>query len=194
MHMALSNKNQSMSGSLHLFIGCMYAGKTTKLIETYKQSIENNKIVTIVTHSDETRYSVHEISTHDQKKISCVKYRSIQSFIEHESAIIEKSDIILIDEGQFFIDLLMIIQLVEHYNKEVYVFGLDGDFKRNKFGRILDLIPICDTIEKLSAKCKCGKNAIFSKRTIKNESQILVGSADAYEPNCRTCYVEYNIL
>ena len=181
-------------GKLHLYIGCMYAGKTTKLIETYKDALDNDDYVAILTHSTENRYSLHEISTHDQQKVSCLKYSSIQSFVENEQVIIEKSSIILVDEGQFFDDLLEVLVLVEKYNKIVYVFGLDGDFKRNTFGKILELIPLCDSVEKLTAQCKCGKKAIFSNRTIQNENQILVGSIDVYEPLCRTCYIEHNIF
>ncbi len=183
--------NQS---SLHLTIGCMYAGKSTKLIEIYNEALENDKQVTILTHSLENRYSIDEISTHDQHKVSCVKYSSIELFIENEANTIETSDVILVDEAQFFEDLLSILKLVEKYNKNVFVFGLDGDFKRNKFGNILDLIPLCDSIEKITATCKCGNVAIFSNRTINNENQILVGSNDVYEPVCRKCYIENNIF
>ena len=181
-------------GSLHLVIGCMYAGKTTKLIETYRDALENDETVAILTHSIENRYSLDEISTHDKQKVSCLKYSSIDSFVENEQKIIEKSNIILVDEGQFFDDLISVLLLVEKYNKTVYVFGLDGDFKRHRFGTILDLIPLCDTIEKITAECKCGRKAIFSNRTIQNDSQILVGSTDVYEPLCRKCYIENNIL
>ncbi len=188
------NMYENKSGSLHLTIGCMYAGKSTKLIEIYNEALENDKQVTILTHSLENRYSIDEISTHDQHKVSCVKYSSIELFIENEANTIETSDVILVDEAQFFEDLLSILKLVEKYNKTVFVFGLDGDFKRNKFGNILDLIPLCDSIEKITATCKCGNVAIFSNRTINNENQILVGSNDVYEPVCRKCYIENNIF
>jgi thymidine kinase len=194
-----NNQSYNMSesikyGSLHLIIGCMYAGKSTKLIEIYNDVLDNDKHATILTHSLENRYSINEISTHDQHKIPCVKYSSIELFIENEANIIETSDVILVDEAQFFEDLLSILKLVEKYNKTVFVFGLDGDFKRNKFGKILDLIPLCDSIEKITATCKCDNVAIFSNRTIHNETQILVGSTDAYEPLCRKCYIENNIF
>jgi thymidine kinase len=193
---SIMNHSSSTSGSLQLFIGCMYAGKTTKLIETYNDVLDEDTdhSVIILTHSSENRYSIDELSTHDKKKIACLKYGSISSFVENESSSIESADLILIDEGQFFDDLTNVVILVEKFHKRVYVFGLDGDFKRNKFGKILDLIPFCDSVEKLQATCKCGNPAIFSNRTIKNDSQILVGSTDVYEPLCRKCYIENNIF
>jgi thymidine kinase len=184
-----STMNQNNMGTLNLIIGCMYAGKTTRLIDTYNDALDNDENVIILTHSSENRYSIDEISTHDRKKISCVKYTSITSFMDNEKNAIESSDVILIDEGQFFDDLLQVLTFVEVNKKKVHVFGLDGDFKRNIFGKILELIPLCDSVEKITAECKCGEKALFSNRTINNESQVLVGSNDVYEPLCRKCYV-----
>jgi hypothetical protein len=60
--------------------------------------------------------------------------------------------VIGIDEAQFFCDLKQyVIKWCEEYNKNITVIGLDGDFKRNVFGHILDLIPVCDNFYKLKA-------------------------------------------
>ena len=58
-----------------------------------------------------------------------------------------KYNIIGIDEGQFFTDLIPMVKfwLNDH---DIYVVGLDGDFHMNKFGSILDLIPLADTAKK----------------------------------------------
>jgi len=74
--------------------------------------------------------------------------------------------------------------------KKIYVGGLDGDFERKKFGQILDLIPMCDKITKLTSLCSICKNGtpgIFSKRLTMETEQTIVGS-DIYIPVCRTCY------
>lgn len=186
--------NQTIFPSLHLTIGCMYAGKTTKLINTYREADKNNFKSIILTHSSENRYSIDEISTHDNQTLPCVKYSTIHSFIENETKFINSSDIILIDEAQFFTDLTDVLILVEKYKKQVHVFGLDGDYKRTKFGSILDIIPLCDTIEKITSNCMCNDTAIFSNRIVHNNEQILVGSVDIYEPLCRSCYVKKNNL
>jgi len=176
-------------GSLRLFVGPMYAGKTSKLIEIYSQAIKDHQNVIVLTHSLEIRYSIDQLSTHDQKQVSCFKYSNISTFIQHKHDDIMKSHIILIDEAQFFDDLLEIKKLVDVQHKKVYVFGLDGDFKRNKFGQILDLVPYCDSIEKLTANCNiCTRPAIFSCRIINSDQQVLIGSNESYEPMCRKCY------
>jgi thymidine kinase len=186
----ISTLTESMnSGYLHLYIGPMYAGKTTKLIETYEECISNDENAIVLTHSAEIRYSIDKLSTHDQKNISCFKCDTIKSFISEHNDTIQKCHIILIDEGQFFTDLMEVLYLVNTLNKHVFVFGLDGDFKRNKFGQILDLIPHCDVVEKLTAVCnECNKTAIFSYRTNESCEQMLIGSHDVYQPLCRVCY------
>ena len=53
--------------------------------------------------------------------------------------------------------------------------------------QIMVFEDICDTIEKLNALCSCGKKALFSKRLVDDERQILIGT-DIYKSVCRACY------
>ena len=183
--------DESSTGSLHLYIGPMFAGKSSKLIECYNEGIENEKHVCVLTHSIENRYSTEELSTHDLTKIHCLKYNSIEKFINEQQIVIKSCDIILIDEAQFFPDLIKSIDLVDIYNKQVCIFGLDGDFQRQKFGNILDIIPYCDTVEKLHARCNdCNNSALFSHRIIQEKEQIIIGNTDIYIPLCRKCYLK----
>jgi thymidine kinase len=96
----------------------------------------------------------------------------------------------LINEGQFFDDLYDCVIDMLKENKQVYIAGLDGDFERKKFGQILDLIPHCDEVTKLTSLCsicKNGKPGIFSLRLSRETKQTVVGS-DNYIPVCRNCY------
>lgn len=185
----LLNNSPMYPGILTLVVGPMYAGKTTCLIDLYEKNIKSGKKVIVLTHSSETRYSIQNLSTHDKKFITCLKHCSIQEFIQKNTDEISSANVIMIDESQFFEDLMEVLYIVNTLCKEVYVFGLDGDFKRNKFGNILDLIPHCDEVKKLKAKCnRCEKDAIFSHRITNNSKQVLVGSSDDYQALCRICY------
>ena len=88
------------------------------------------------------------------------------------------------------------MKLLEEFNKNVVLTGLDGDFKREPFGEILDLIPKCNTCIKKNALCKIckdGTKAIFSHRMSKfDNNQILVGSDKLYQSVCRKHYMELN--
>jgi thymidine kinase len=104
--------------------------------------------------------------------------------------LLRKSDVILINEGQFFPDLYEVVVDMLKYNKKIYISGLDGDFERKKFGSILDLIPLCDNVKKLKSLCSLCKNGtpgIFSMRLTQEKEQTVVGSSN-YIPVCRNCY------
>ena len=103
---------------------------------------------------------------------------------------VARSSVILINEGQFFPDLEEFVKILLFNGKKVYVCGLDGDFERKKFGQILDLIPLCDKVTKITSLCGMCKNGtlgIFSKRITSEQIQTVVGF-DNYIPVCRSCY------
>ena len=73
--------------------------------------------------------------------------------------------------------------------------GLDGDIYRNKFGYLIDLIPMAEKVNKMPAICvECGIDASFTQRqpiidnSLKN-TIVNVGSQELYRPVCRGCYL-----
>jgi thymidine kinase len=103
--------------------------------------------------------------------------------------------LIVIEEAQFFKDLYKFVKYaVDTCDKDVLVVGLDGDSERRPFGRIAEIIPLCDKITKLTAMCKrCanGSPAIFTHRKDSDTSVIKVGT-DTYEALCRKHYLQFN--
>ena len=201
--------SQSDSAYLEIILGGMYAGKTSRLVEIYKQCKFCNIPVTVINHSIDTRYDDELLSTHDKVKIPCIKTERLLDLwvdsinIEDENIIIPRvkdkfkirtSDVILINEGQFFADLEDFVRLLLNDGKKIYICGLDGDFERKKFGKILDLIPLCDKVTKLTSLCslcKDGTRGIFSMRLTNETNQTVVGSEN-YIPVCRKCYSNKN--
>lgn len=189
--MNIENTMNIHTPQLSIYIGPMFAGKSSKLIELYNIAIQQNLKPLVVTHTSETRYSNDGLSTHNNITIDCVKYNSIELLMADNFNLKDNYDVVFIDEAQFFSDLTKCVDIVDKWNKSLYVFGLDGDFKRNKFGTILDLIPYCDYIEKIKATCnKCSSHAIFSHKLISDTNQVLIGSNDVYESLCRKCYLK----
>lgn len=200
-NMSSSNK----SGYLELILGPMFSSKTTRLVEIYKQCKFCNIPVVAINHTIDNRYDDCLLSTHDKIKIPCIKttnlmdlwtdYISLEENIDKTQRVNDKfkvanSDVILINEGQFFPDLIDFVNKLLKNEKQIYVCGLDGDFQRKKFGQILDLIPLCDKVEKLTSLCSLCKNGtkgIFSMRLTNEKEQTVVGSEN-YIPVCRECY------
>ena len=184
-----------MSGSLHLILGCMFSGKTTEIIDIYEKKTSEGKEVFVLNFSGDTRYHDSMLSNHDKKMIPCSFASTLSElWFSHIILSIHDADVILINEGQFFPDLHKVaMSMVEEYGKEVYICGLDGDFNRRKFGQMLDLIPLCNTVTKLNANCHiCDEAALFSHRITAEKDQVVIGS-DNYIPLCRGCYLKnYN--
>jgi thymidine kinase len=212
---------------LELIIGPMFSGKTSRLIDVFKQHDFCGNHPIVINFSGDNRYSDFQthLSTHDERKIPCIRASNLNGIfdIEHgksqesfDKAInsfgddLEKiklynslydsnyptfSNVILINEGQFFEDLFeWTLFMVYIMKKSVYIAGLDGDYLRKPIGRILELIPHSNKTTKLTSlcyNCKNGTQAIFSHRVTSEQEQIVIGS-DNYIPLCRDCYIGYN--
>ena len=197
----------NVAGYLELIIGPMFCGKTSKILEIYKQCKFCNIPVSIINHTIDKRYHDTMLSTHDKVMAPCLQANKLSDiwtnsgFIEsgnqsdkYANKLLRSSDVILINEGQFFPDLYEVVVDMLNNNKKVYVCGLDGDFERKKFGNILDLIPLCDKVNKLTSLCSLcrdGTPGIFSMRLTTETEQTVVGS-DNYIPVCRKCYSNKN--
>ena len=194
---ATTSHNQSTSkntGYLEIFLGAMYASKTSKILELYKQYTFCSVPVIVINHAIDTRYHDTLLSTHDKVMIPCIQTDKISNIWSDQESdkyqTLHDAEIILINEAQFFDDLQSCVIDMLRENKKVYIAGLDGDFERNKFGQMLDLIPMCDKVTKLTALCSLcrdGTPGIFSLRLSDEKQQTLIG-ADNYIPVCRHCY------
>lgn len=157
---------------LHVVTGCMYSGKTSHLIRTasagglvldYDTSIESG---TLTSHTGES--------------IRCFTTRDLASVYTTDALSI------FINEAQFFDELVPFVQKMMLLGKTVHVYGLDGDFKQERFGYIADLLPMADTYTKLYAVCEgCQGKASFSKRLSLNMNQYCPQAS--YIPVCRAC-------
>lgn len=175
-------------GYLEIIIGPMFSGRTTAFVDLYNfYLIYDLKLkIGVINYAEDTRYDNKMLSTHDKKMIPCTWCKNIREIFETDE--IQNADIVLINEGQFFPDLYeTVFEMVEKMNKRVHICGLDGNFKRKKFGTLLDLIPICDNIMKLTSQCNCGNPALFSYRITNETDEIVIGSNN-YIPLCRSCY------
>ncbi len=196
-----------MDVKLDIILGPMFSGKTTKLFEIMDRlEKENIKFITVKPHID-NRYNDNEknnfIISHNLKKKECKVSNNLKDIFEEikinktiESTRSESIQYVLIDEGQFFKNLYnFTILCLEKLNVNVIVTGLDGDFQRKPMGEILNLLPIANSITKLTSKCNiCQKDAIFTHRIVNDSEQVLIGGSDKYIPLCRGHFIESNEL
>jgi len=192
----LLKSNAEKTGYLEVILGPMFSGKTTELMRIYNRYIECDISCVVVNHkNDQERWNDKgEMATHNGARCPCVYVNKLAEILQ----IVDKYDIFLINEGQFFEDLYDIVNiLVNMHKKKLYICGLDGDFKRRKFGKILDIIPLSDNVRKLKAICKkCKKReAIFTHRlNSKSNNQVVIGDCNMYTSLCRCCYNLVNAI
>jgi thymidine kinase len=187
--------------SLQLFIGPMYAGKSSELIRQIQRYEILNKNVLVINHVINNRYGSNTITTHTKMSYDdCIILSKLSEIYENEDykSRFESAQVIVIEELQFFSDAYdNIVNWCDNKGKHVIAGGLDGDFRRAPFGDVLRLIPHAEKVVKLSALCKrcvhdCAEAvpANFTMRLTKDESQTVVGSADVYEAVCRKHFLE----
>ncbi len=177
------------NGKLDVIIGCMFSGKTTKIINLVNTYKSINKKVLNINYLLDIRYGENQIISHDQQKILSLNIENLSILKEKYKELYNECDIVCINEAQFFKDLKsQVLDFIYNDNKHIIVSGLDGDYKQEPFGQILDLIPHAENITKLSAFCKIcnnGTQAFFTKRIIDNDNLVLIGGNESYLPVCR---------
>lgn len=168
----------------------MFSGKTSELNREFKKYRAIDLKVTYINYADDTRYGSDDyVYSHNGEKIKCIKESKLSNV---KDDIIKDNDVIMINEGQFFTDLVEYCsKWTDQYNKHVIVCALDGDYLRKPFNTISQLIPLSDNITKMKAYCKLCKNgtyALFSWRVGDSAEQIVINND--YLPVCRKHYLQ----
>jgi len=175
---------------------------SSAMIRILVQLQELNRKVLCINHSFDTRDSATGFSTHcmltKHANVECIKVSDLR---ELDTFNLTKYNVIGIDESQFFDSYIVefVKNLVDKNKQYVIISGLDGDSNRNKFGHVLDLIPLADNVTKLHAICKmCLQNngvitpAIFTHRHSSDSGVVYIGAEKEYESLCRDCYKKLN--
>ena len=140
-------------------------------------------------YSGDTRYDQKAdlqevfVATHDDPYAAKATSASALMPLEAHT---DEWDVIGIDEGQFFPDLVAFADTAASAGKVVVVAALDGTFERKEFGQLGDLLAVSDSITKLNAVCAvCGADAPFTRRDAAATEVKLIGGREAYTPVCR---------
>lgn len=164
----------------------MFSGKTEELLRRLKRAQIAKLNVEIFKPATDTRYDETAIVSHDRNSIQSTP-------VENSSAILfldTNVQVVGIDEAQFFDENLPdVCNMLAQKGIRVIVAGLDMDFSGKPFGPMPALMAIAELVTKVNAVCvRCGSPAVYSYRTVANESKILLGEKDSYEPRCRPCF------
>lgn len=182
----MNTNNNNAYGQIHLIMGPMFAGKSTELLRKVRRFNIKRKSTVVVAFELDDRYSNEEkVITHDHNEYPAIKVGKINDVMDR----LLTYDVIGIDEGQFYPDLVECCETLANKGKIVIVSALNGNFKREPFEVISKLIPKCETIENITAICfNCNEDANYSLRIINDEREVVIGGDEMYKPSCRTCF------
>ena len=175
-------------GWIEVVCGSMFSGKTEELIRRLKRAKIAHLNVEIFKPAVDKRYDELQVVSHDANTIQSTPIENSQTILLMATGV----DVVGIDEALFFdAEILHVCETLAARGTRVIVAGLDMDFTGKPFGPMPGLLAIADYITKLHAICvKCGNIASMSYRKSTQQSQLLLGEKDLYEPRCRKCYNE----
>jgi len=180
-----SSKSTKM-GQIQLIMGPMFSGKTTELIRRLKRYQIARYECLIVKYADDDRYDDEGIATHDRQSLKATKAKTLMSKLRSK---LDDYDVIGVDEGQFFPDLVEFCEYAAEQGKIVMVSALDGTYQRQGFPAIISLIPLAEHVVKLTAVCMlCFGEGAFTKRISNDQGVEVIGGADKYMAVCRACF------
>ena len=157
---------------------------TTELLRRVRRYTRANKKCIIIKYAKDTRYTGDKnlISTHDGVVANAIPCSSLD---ELNIDMLNEYDVIAIDEGQFFKDIDQFSDKLANNGKIVIICALNSTYQRKPFDEVSKLFSITENITHLTAICKCGKPAPFTKRISDEEELEVIGSFDKYVPCCR---------
>lgn len=183
--------------NLHFFYGTMGAAKSTKLIQDRYNFVQKGTSVWVIKPKTDripdpkivTRIGL-ECPADIFTEINCDKMAKSAQF---------KSDIIMVDEIQFFapVDIDNLVKISDVYNKRVFCYGLLVDIHENMFPAARHLIEVGAKLHELVCSCQmpgCDNLANHHLRYTKDgiidngESIIVDDGKVIYKSVCRKCY------
>ena len=175
-------------GSIEVIAGSMFSGKTEELIRRLRRARIANQKVEIFKPMMETRYSEQAVVSHDSNSILSTPVETAANILLLSYDV----DVVGIDEAQFFDEgLVDVCNQLADSGVRIIAAGLDTDYLGVPFGPMPALMAIAEYVTKVHAICvRCGNLANYSYRTSESEKRVLLGEKDAYEPLCRSCYLE----
>ncbi|XP_059938017.1 thymidine kinase, cytosolic isoform X1 [Mesoplodon densirostris] len=171
-------------GQIQVILGPMFSGKSTELMRRVRRfQIAQYKCL-VIKYAKDTRYSSN-FSTHDRNTMEALPACVLRDVAQEALGVA----VIGIDEGQFFPDIVEFSETMANAGKTVIVAALDGTFQRKAFGTILNLVPLAESVVKLTAVCmECFREAAYTKRLGVEKEVEVIGGADKYHSVCRLCY------
>jgi thymidine kinase len=174
-------------GWIEVIAGSMFSGKSEELIRRLRRAQIARQKVQIFKPLIDSRHADSAIVSHSDMRIES---ESVTGSSELVTRVARDTDVVGIDEGQFFdLDLPAACDTLADLGKRVIVAGLDQDYLGRPFEPMPQLLAIAEYITKTHAICVvCGDPANHTQRLVESRDRVLVGATGLYEARCRHCF------
>jgi thymidine kinase len=175
------------AGRIDVICGCMFVGKTARLIERLRAVRDAGRRVVAFKHTLDVRYARDALATHDGLRFPASLLVNADEIPPRAGG----AEVIGIDEAQFFgRRLVAVCEALRARGGQVIVAGIDYDAWGQPFPPLPSLKDIADSVEVMRASCRvCGEPAPFSQRMTPVVDGEMVGGPEDYEPRCARCFV-----
>ena len=179
---------------LHFFYSTMNAGKSTALLQTNHNFIENN-LETLVFIPKVSVDSIAEVSSRIGIKIGAIEADNAFNFFDYvESKSTSNIKSIFIDEAQFLKtnQIEQLAKIADKLNIPVLCYGLRTNFLGEFFEGSSRLLAIADNLHEIKTICSmCTKKATMVVRVdadgnVQTDGKVVaLGGNDIYKSVCR---------
>ena len=178
---------QPDQGWIEVVVGSMFSGKSEELIRRLRRAQIARQRVQIFKPAIDVRYANDHIVSHSEMRIASEQVESASELLER---VAPKTEVVGIDEGQFFdAELPAVCNRLADLGKRVIVAGLDQDYLGKPFEPMPQLLAIAEYITKTLAICMvCGAPANHTQRLVVSGDRVLLGAQGTYEARCRRCF------
>ena len=150
-------------GRVEVVCGPMFAGKTEELLRRVRRALIAGRQVAVFGHALDTRQGADRLASHVGLSVPALAVASAEDI---EPAVPDGTDIVAIDEAQFFgPGLVPVVGRLADRGLVVIVAGLDVTFDGRPFEPLPSLMALAEQVDKLTAICSvCGEEAVFHVR------------------------------
>jgi thymidine kinase len=184
------NHLHTAPGWIEVITGSMFSGKSEELIRRLRRAKIARQKVQVFKPKIDIRFSHDHIVSHSEMRHES---RTVESARELLASVERGTEVVGIDEGQFFDnELVEVANELAQRGLRVIIAGLDQDYTGKPWEPMPQLLAIAEYITKTHAICvRCGQPANYSQRTFESEERVAVGAANMYEARCRRCFVPH---
>ena len=181
-----------MNGTVELYTGPMFSGKTEAAMKAARKAVkEGREVAFLYTSAAWWEKNQDRARSHGNESFPA---KEVQSWGEilHIAADLPEGSLIILDEAhsissEILQSLCTVLPIV--YKHDVIVAGLDLDYLQRPFEGIMLVADMADEVHPLTADCtECGKPAPFTSRLEGGYGRIAAGAEELYAPRCEEHY------